>query len=193
MEVLDVIKNRRSIRKFLNQEPDIRLIKKVLEAGNWAPSAGNSQPWEFIVTRNEAVKIVCQEFYNFAKDYIPKAAYISENEKKRMLEYSKNFGGAPIHIIITYPSSQDEMKEEEALKASCASIQNILLQAKEIDLGTVWIDGFITQSKKVREIIQIKDNRLIAGIIPIGYPAVNPQAPKRQELELDEKIKWLGF
>lgn len=193
MEVLDVIKNRRSIRKYTNQVPASDLIKNVLHAGNWAPSAGNSQTWEFIVVTGEVKRVISQEFYCFAKDYIPKAAYIPEDQKARMLEYSKDFGGAPIHIIVSYPNLKDKEKKEEALKASCAVIQNILLQAKESGLGTVWIDGNITHSKKVKEIIGLSDDRSIAGIIPIGFPDGNPPVPPRQDSELKEKVKWLGF
>ncbi|WP_324292963.1 nitroreductase family protein [Marinifilum fragile] len=79
------------------------------------------------------------------------------------------------------------------MKASCAAIQNILLQATVNGLGTVWVDGNITHSKTVKEIIGLSDDRLIAGIIPIGYPDSNPPAPPRQDPELNEKVKWLGF
>ncbi|PKQ64513.1 nitroreductase [Labilibaculum filiforme] len=193
MNVLDVIKRRRSIRKYTNQEPSADLIKNVLHAGNWAPSAGNNQPWEFIVVKGEIKREISQEFYNFAKDYIPKATYIPEDQKVRMLEYSKDFGGAPIHIIVSFPNLEDEEKKEEALKACCAAIQNILLQATENGLGTVWIDGNITHSKKVKDIIGLSEDRLIAGIIPIGYPDMNPPAPPRLDSELTKKVKWLGF
>ncbi|MCZ4696484.1 nitroreductase [Ancylomarina euxinus] len=193
MKVLEVIKNRRSIRKYTNQEPDSDIIKNVLHAGNWAPSAGNHQPWEFIVVKGEVKSGISQEFYNFAKDYIPKAAYIPEDQKARMLEYSKDFGGAPIQIIVSYPNLEDNEKKEEALKASCAAIQNILLQATQNGLGTVWVDGNITHSKKVKELIGLSNDRSIAGIIPIGYPDSNPPAPPRQDSELNEKVKWLGF
>lgn len=193
MDVIDVIKNRRSIRKYKDEELEPVLIEKLLQAANWAPSAGNSQPWEFVVVRDEFAKKISNEFYKFAKEYIPLAPYIPEKEKQRMLEYSKNFGGAPCHIIVSYPKLEDSFKREEALKASCAAIQNILLQAKAMGLGTVWVGSRLNHSEKVKEILAIPEDRLIAGIIPIGYPDMEPIAPQRQSPDLKEKVKWMGF
>lgn len=192
-EILDVIQNRRSIRKYKNTEPDSELIKNVLRAAGMAPSSGNSQPWQFIVARDKFARNISQEFYNFAKDYIPTASYIPEDKKKMMLEYSKDFGGAPCHIIVTYPNLEDDIKREEALKASCGAIQNLLLQASAMGLGTVWIGSRLNHSDKVKEILGIGSDRRIAGIIPIGYPDMAPAAPPREDIEANSKVKWLGY
>lgn len=190
-EILDVIQNRRSIRKYKNIEPDTDLIKKALRAGSMAPSAGNSQPWEFIVVREEYAKSISQEFYNFAKGYIPTADYIPEDKKKIMLEYSKDFGGAPYHIIVTYPNIEDISKKEQILKSTGAAIQNILLQAKANGLGTVWIGSKLINSAKVKEVLEIAEDRNIAGIIPIGYPDIEATTTPREDVA--SKTKWLGF
>jgi len=190
-EILDVIQNRRSIRKYKSTELDTELIKNVLRAANLAPSAGNSQPWEFIVSRKEYREKVCAEFFNFAKDYIPTAKYVPEDKKKIMLEYAKDFGGAPCHIIVTYPNLDNAIKREEALKASCAAIQNLLLQSKAKGLGSVWIGSRLNHSNKVKSILGIGNDRNIAGIIPIGYPAKESEATPR--VDTDSKTTWLGF
>ncbi|MBU4341978.1 MAG: nitroreductase family protein, partial [Candidatus Altiarchaeota archaeon] len=52
MEILDIIKNRRSVREFLDKEVDDSLIEKILEAGRWAPSGLNNQPWRFVIVRD---------------------------------------------------------------------------------------------------------------------------------------------
>ena len=79
-QVFDGILKRRSIRKYKNQEIPQDKLKKVLEAANWAPSNGNSQPWRFIVTKGEYVEKVCNVFDNWAKDYIPNAPYIPKEQ-----------------------------------------------------------------------------------------------------------------
>lgn len=168
-------------------------IKKVLEAANWAPSNGNSQPWSFIVATGEYAEKISKVFYEWAKDYIPKAAYIPPEKKASMLEYAKNFGGAPVHIIVTYETYPDEIKTEEALMAACAAVQNLCLVAPEEGLGTVWIAGHIAHNKETREILQVPENHMIAGIIPIGYPDMDPPAPPREDPDLSRKAKWLGF
>jgi len=190
-EILNVIQNRRTIRKYKSTEPAVKLIQKVLQAGNMAPSNGNSQPWEFIVTKGEPRKNICREFYDFSKDYIPKANYIPEDRKRIMLEYAKDLGGAPFHIIVTYPNLKDNIKKGQALKSSSAAIQNILLQAHAEGLGTVWVGSNLNQSEKVRDILNLSEDRLIAGIIPIGYPDMT--APTSPRLSSNSKTQWLGF
>lgn len=190
-EILDVIQSRRTIRKYKTTEPDSDLIKNVLHAANMAPSAGNSQPWGFTVAKNEYRDQICQEFYNFAKDYIPTADYIPVDKKQMMLAYAKDFGGAPFHIIVSYPDLEDDIKREEALKATSAAIQNILLQASHNGLGTVWIGSRLNHSQKVKEILGMGSDRKIAGIIPIGYPDMVAAITPRNEIK--SKTKWLGF
>ncbi|TDX52878.1 nitroreductase family protein [Orenia marismortui] len=192
-EVLKVIKERRSIRKYKDKDVAKNKIQKVLEGANWAPSNGNSQPWDFIVAKGEYVDKVCNVFYEWAKSYIPNAPYIPEEKKPLMLEYAKNFGGAPVHITVTYRSSGDEIKDEEALMAASAAIQNLTLVATEEDLGTVWIAGHVAHAEKTKEILGLDDNQKIAGIIPIGYPDINPPAPAREDPDLNKKVTWLGF
>lgn len=190
-ELLDIIQSRRSIRKYKEKEPDTDSIKRILQAGSMAPSNGNSQPWEFIVAKDKYRKRICNEFYNFSKEYIPKASYIPEDKKKSMLEYAKDLGGAPCHIIVSYPNLEDNIKKEQALKSSCAAIQNILLQAHAEGLGTVWVGSNLNQSENVKKILNIPEDRLIAGIIPLGYSEMMPQTPPRTAIK--EKIKWLGY
>lgn len=190
-QVFDAILKRRSIRKYKNQEVSQEKLKKVLEAANWAPSNGNSQPWRFIVTRGEYVDKVCNVFYNWAKDYIPNAPYIPEEKVPGMLKYAENFGGAPMHIIVTHEIFEDEIKTKEALMAASAAIQNLCLAAWEEGLGTVWIGGPIIYSEETREILQLTESEEIVGIIPIGYPDEDPAPPGRKDLE--QKVEWLGF
>lgn len=190
-EILDVIQNRRTIRKYKDTEPDSVLLSNILGAANMAPSNGNAQPWEFIVARGEYCTVICEEFYHSAKTHIPTATYIPDDQKTIMLKYAKNFGGAPCHIVVTYPNLESESKRENALKGACAAIQNLLLQAHANGLGTVWIGGNVNQSEKIKKALSITDDKLIAAIIPIGYPEVIPAAPAR--LDIETKTTWLGF
>ncbi|AGB40836.1 nitroreductase [Halobacteroides halobius DSM 5150] len=191
--IIEPIKERRSIRNYKNKEVSKEKIRKVLEAANWAPSNGNSQPWEFVVAKDEYAKKISKVFYDWAKDYIPNADYIPEEKKKAMLEYSKDFGGAPVQIVVTYQTGEDEIETEESLMAASAAIQNLSLAALEEDLGTVWIAGHIAHADRTKEIIDLAEDKKIAGIIPIGYPDIDPAAPPRKDPNLVEKVKWLGF
>lgn len=190
-DILDAIKNRRSVRKYKETEPSTEIIKNILKAGSMAPSNGNAQPWEFIVAKGEYRKSICEEFYNFSKKYIPKADYIPEDKKKMMLKYAKALGGAPIHIIVTCPNYEEPNKRDEALQSCSAAIQNILLQAHADGIGSVWVGANPDKTEKMKKILSIPATRLIAAIIPIGYPDMSPSTPPRKDIE--QKTTWLGF
>lgn len=192
-KIFDVIQERRSIRKYEDKEVPVEKIKRVLHAANWAPSNGNSQPWNFIVLKGEPRKQICAVFSEWAQDYIPKAPYIPAEKKGPMLEYAKDFGGASVHIVVTYETDEDLIKTEEALMAASAAIQNLCLAAYEEGLGTVWIAGEVAYKEATKEIIKLPKNQKIAGIIPIGYPAMSPPVPERQDPDLTQKVTWLGF
>lgn len=192
-EILEAIKSRRSIRKYKKIEVPQDKIKTVLEAANWAPSNGNSQPWEFFVVKGDYVQKISKVFYDWAKDYIPNAPYIPAEKKPAMLEYAKDFGGAPVYIVVTYEVYDDAIKTEEALMAASAAIQNLCLAATENELGTVWIAGHVAHAQETRDILNLPDNRKIASIIPIGYPDMDPSAPPRKDPDLIEKVTWLGY
>lgn len=191
-DVIKAIKARRSIRKYKNLQIPEDKLKTVLDAANWAPSNGNSQPWQFIVLGSGYTEAISKVFHDWAQNYIPNAAYIPEEKKPLMLEYAKDFGGAPTQIVVTYQSDGDVIKSEEALMASCAAIQNLCLAATEVGLGTVWIAGHIAHSEETRSALNLSQDRKIAGIIPIGFPDVNPPAPPRKDPELQNIVKWLS-
>ncbi|MTI71054.1 MAG: nitroreductase family protein [Firmicutes bacterium] len=193
-DIINTIKERRSVRKYKNIDVPKEKIKRILEAANWAPSNANSQPWKFYVLKKEYLNKVSGVFYKWSKEYIPKADYIPENKKNDMIEYSKNFGGAQNLVVVTYEAYEnDKHRTEESLMASCAAVQNICLAAKEEDLGTVWITGHVTHDPETRKILNLDNNEKIAAIIPVGYPAVNPPAPPREDSNLVDKVKWMGF
>ena len=88
-QAFEAILKRRSIRKYKSDEVPKDKIKKVLQAANWAPSNGNSQPWEFIVIRGEYVGKVCQIFYDWDKDYISNVHILLRTRSPECLSMQK--------------------------------------------------------------------------------------------------------
>ncbi|MFO7810375.1 MAG: nitroreductase [Candidatus Delongbacteria bacterium] len=129
-EVLKCIKNRRSCRDFkpdLLKEEDIR---QIIDAGIWAPSGNNKQPWFFTVVRGkENVQKISDRSKANALKYLKQAKYLSIAEDK---EYDL-FYGAPCLIIV----SADY--ESSTATADCsAAIQNMLLAAESLNIGSLW-------------------------------------------------------
>ena len=119
----NVIKNRRSSRSYNKREVDMELILKVLEAGRYAPSAGNYQPWEFIVVRNPEIR-----------KYLVEACY----NQNWMLD-------APVFIVVcTNSRLAGAIYGERGLKlygvqGTAAAIENMLLMAESLGLASCWV------------------------------------------------------
>ncbi|MFQ5924363.1 MAG: nitroreductase family protein [Dehalococcoidia bacterium] len=158
MDILEIIRTRRSIRKYEPEPISEEEINKILEAGRWAPSAGNSQPWRFIVLRSEEMK----------------------KKLADTLTWGRFLSQAPLGIAVTVnPRASSHPVEDGA-----AATQNMLLEAHSLGLGACWIgtygSGNEESAKKVLNVPQ--DDRLLS-VIAIGHPAESRQGTRRK---LDE-------
>ena len=164
MNVLEAIRGRRSVRAYISREVPEHLVSELIEAACWAPSAGNIQPWEFIVIRNSETKLelvraaLGQSFIAQA----PVVVVVCANERRSAERYGDR--GSSLFCI------QD----------TAAAIQNMLLTAHSFGLGTCWIGAF--QEDRARQILNIPEEARPIAMVPIGYPAQNPQPrPKRPQ------------
>ncbi len=148
MDLLEVFKKRRSIRKYKAAPIEKEKLFRVLEAGRLAPSAANKQPWYFIVVDSEEVK---KKLFN---------AYPSEW-----------FIKAPAIIVACAdPSLAWKRKDgEEYWKVDLAiAIEHIVLQAYSEGLGTCWVCAF--NESEAKKALNIPEGIRVVAMIPIGYP-----------------------
>ncbi|MFX0200712.1 MAG: nitroreductase family protein [Candidatus Hodarchaeota archaeon] len=154
MKIQEAIIKRRSIRKYNTKPVSEDLIMQVLEAGRWAPSSDNSQPWEFIVIKDQ-------------------------NTRNRLSELS--FWGrflalAPVAIaIVTDPHKSST----HIIDGACAA-QNMMLAAWELGLGTCWIANLNTNETK--RILGVPKELYVITITPLGFPEESPSKPYRKEI-----------
>jgi len=169
MDVLDAIKERRSIRRFKSVDMEWDKLDKILEAAKWAPSAGNLQARDIIVVRNKETR---EEIAKAAlsQDFIadaPVVLVVCANRGKSGSRYG--YRGEQLYCI------QD----------ATASIQNILLSAFSLGLGSCWVGAF--DDNRLREILHIPHGVDPIAIIPIGHPDEIPSAPPRR-LDMHEEV-----
>ncbi|MCS7118507.1 MAG: nitroreductase family protein [Archaeoglobaceae archaeon] len=162
---LELIFRRVSIRRFQSKEIDEKTLKLILEAGNFAPSAGNLQARDFVVVRDPKTKLE-----------------IAKASLRQMF-----IAQAPVVIIVcaNYPRSMRVYGERGKLYAeqdATAAIENILLAVTALNLGACWIGAF--DETRVAEILNLPDYVRPMAIIPIGYPAEQPS--KRSRYPIDE-------
>lgn len=194
MRTLDAIKTRRSVRKFKEDAIPKEILEEVLDAARWAPSAHNSQPWKFIIVENPLKDKIADTLRNMA-DRMPDRV-----TKAEMWRASKMVKQAPVLITVwskRIMSSKLESSSDEAhfhitrtyeVQSVAAAIQNILLAAKELGLGAVWIGVVLFVEDKIKELCRAQDE--LMAIIPIGYPASEPQQPPKRK-QLTEIVSYL--
>lgn len=171
--VLHEIKKRASIRRYLEKGVPAELVDKVLEAARWAPSEGNVQPWEFVVVRDLELK-----------KQLVKAAY----HQSWMLS-------APVFIIVcTNMRAAKAIYGERgeklyAIQSIGAAIQNILLAAEALGLGTCWIGAF--SEPQVSVLLHCPDWVRPCAILTLGWSAESP--PAGHPLELHDIVHFESF
>ncbi len=148
MNILQFIKSRRSIRKFFDKSIEPEKIAIILEAGRWAPSAGNCQPWRFLVITDE--KKIKNLDPLFHQPWVEKAPLVI--------------------VVLAVPADSKKRygKGSNYYIMDCsAAIQNMLLMAHGLGLGAVWVGAF--SKKAVREQLDIPDTYEVFALIPMGY------------------------
>jgi nitroreductase len=155
--LMEVIRKRRSVRRFTTQPVEKEKLDLILDAARWAPSAGNSQPWQFaVVTRPHAIHTL--------KTVIP-GAMGSMREGPVLLGICLNTR------LRTEWSSFD---------LGCA-LQNILLCAHALGLGACAIGGF--EQGFVKETLDLPEESDLCLLVTLGYPAGEVEPPSRRALD----------
>lgn len=173
MDVLEAIKGRRSIRAFKNVDVSEETVERLIDAARWAPSAGNIQPWEFIVVRTHEIKRKLAEAA-LGQSFIEEAPVVivaCANEVRSVQGYGMR--GKTLYCI------QD----------TAAAIQNIHLAAYAMGLGTCWVGAF--REEEAVKVLKTPAGIRPVAIIPVGYPAETP--PPRSRRSLKQIIHYETF
>jgi len=165
MDLFKAIKNRRSVRAFTGEEVSDEEVEKLIDAAGMAPSAGNIQPWKFVVVRKSEIK-------------------------RKLVEAALNqtfLEEAPVVIVVC----ADETQSNEGygkrgttlycLQDTAAATQNLLLAAYALGLGTCWIGAF--SEEQVRKTLKTPPTVRPVAIIPVGHAVERPRARTKKSVE----------
>lgn len=149
MELIECIKKRRSVRKFINKEVSHNDIETMLDCAMSAPSARNQQAWRFVVIDD-------REILDKIADHMIHAKMCKTANK----------------AIIVCSVVEDEMQELYWVPDSSAATQNILLCATALGIGSVWVAIHPRKEKVnfIKELLQLPQNIEPLSLIPLGYP-----------------------
>ena len=165
MDIIECIKTRRSIRKFLDVPVEWDKIGTIVDAGRYAPNSGNLQNWKFVVV-------------------------LGEETRKKIAEACLQqlwMAKAPVHIIVC--SEPEKAKRFYGIRGErlytiqncAAATQNMLLTAHSLKLGACWVGAF--DEDMLKRAVGIPDVIRPQAVIPIGYPAEKVPSPIQYQLE----------
>jgi nitroreductase len=157
-EVLTAIKSRRTIRRFKPDPVDEEKIKMILEAGRWAPSFSNLQPWKFIVTKDQKLK---NELDKASRESV---LHLGINE-------------APVVILVCVDRRIDSL---HAIEAGAAATQNMALAGHSLGLGVGWIGVWGTEAETaIQKLFQLPETTRVVSLLPVGNPDESPKGDRR--------------
>jgi nitroreductase len=150
MEFYDVIKTRRSVRRFLKRPIPDDVLGRVLEAARIAPSGGDRQPWRFVVVKDEE-----------KKKKIARACY----EQDFVAE-------APVVVVccaVKCSSGYQPWQDEAGRRDAVIATDHLILAARNEGLGSCWVGAL--HDKQVKKIVKVPDDVDVVMVVPLGYPA----------------------
>lgn len=178
--LIELVKKRRTIRKYSPEPIPDDYIDKVIDAARWAPSGANTQPWEFVIIKDQEVKkqmglTVSGAVARGNAGSVPPQPY---------------FAGASVLIVVcgdprvmeAYPKG--EIREELFVSSMGAAIQNMLLAATALGLeGSVWGTVGPLAGVRIKDMLDIPQVLKVSAIVPLGYPALHPSPTFRREID----------
>lgn len=170
MEVLDIIRKRRSVRSYADEAIEEEKLRRLVEAAVWAPSAGNIQAWDIVIVQRE-------------------------DEIDRIKAVSPGLLGDPAALVIlcvnqrkAYERGGEKARDVLALMDVAIAAQNICLEATELGLGSCIVKSF--NQAAVAELLDLSAEFIPELLISLGYPEEMPNPPRRRAAE-EAIIRWL--
>ncbi len=163
MDTLELLKSRRSIRKYKSKPVEEEKLNKCLEAARWAPSASNKQPWEFLIVKDEVMRKKFAEIHPYAK-------FVAESP------------------VVFIPLTNPEIHSKYHMSDTGLTILHFMIQAHAEGLGTCWA-GVIGTSfeSELKKLLNVPDNLNIMALVALGYPDQERESSRK---ELDELVHW---
>lgn len=210
MDLFDAIEGRKSIRRFKHTPVPDEDIMKILDAGRFAPSASNTQPWSFIVIKDRAVlKAMATAVRVMIDRMIPYAA--SEKQAQRLAAYKSYyytfFENAPIVIAVCMEISDAgtdqllarmgystetirRLRPLPGLQSVAAAVEHMLLAIHALGYGSCWMTGPVIAQEAFEKLLDFGKEKCIAALLPVGLPDEDPPARNRKPLtEITRVIK----
>jgi nitroreductase len=165
----DPVLSRRSTRKYTDQPVDDATVERLLRAGMAAPSAGNQQPWQFIVIRDRATLARITEWH----------------------PYAKMLPSAPVAVVVL--GDPGGAKWEAMWPQDCAAcVENMLIEAELLGLGAVWlgIHPLSERESALRDLLGVPQHAVPFAVVPFGWPQERKEPSDRFDEARIHRERW---
>ena len=203
-KLAELIKTRRSVRKFQDKPVPEDLLLKALELATWAPNGGNYQPWRFLIVTNKALIQKMGEAVKAKTELICSWAEATEFGEivERWRRSCDFFRHAPVCIavlmgkyisaadrILSTRGEEDTVAQEiracrelgnSSLQSVAAAISHLLLILHQFGLGATWMAAPQTAKNEIEQLLHVSPEWDFVDLIPVGYPAETPKVPPRK-------------
>ena len=182
--LLDVIRTRRSVRVYKTGKVTDEQLEAIFEAARWAPSGANTQPWEFVYTRDRKKMKRIREIYD--NEWRARKREDPVNYKGLKKDY---VGDVSVLVLVcgdartqrVYLTTRQPGDREKLFQASIAnSVQQMMLAAASMKLGTVWVSVREEVEAELRELFGVPSELRLLWIVPIGHARSWPKAKPRR-------------
>jgi nitroreductase len=153
MDFMDVVRSRRSIRRYRPDPIPEDALMEVLEAGRLAPSGSNRQPWHFVIVKTK--------------------------ETKKAMSVPDWAADAPVVLVVC---GDPEISATWNVVDPTIAMEHMILAATNLGLGTCWI-GRLGRDEQVKEVLDIPGHLKVIAVTPIGYPDESPPSKDRKPLD----------
>lgn len=169
MDAIQAILSRRSIRRYTDRQVSDEIVKQLLESAMSAPSAGNEQPWHFVVIRDRQIL----------------------NEIPKIHPYSGMLKEAPLAILVCGDESLQKYKGYWVQDCSAAT-ENLLIAVNALGLGGVWLGVYPIEDRVIgiRKLLGMPENVIPFSLISIGYPAEQKPPANRYDESRIHYNRW---
>jgi nitroreductase len=183
-QLLSVIRNRRSVRVYKGGKVSDGQLESILEAARWAPSGANTQPWEFVVTRDRKKMKRVREIY--ANEWKQRKLEDPVHYKGLKKDY---VGDVSVLVLVcgdartkqVYLTTRQAGDREKLFQASIANaVQQMMLAAACMNLGTVWVSVREEVEAELRALFEVPDELRLLWVVPIGHARSWPKAKPRR-------------
>ncbi|OCT15865.1 nitroreductase [Paenibacillus pectinilyticus] len=190
MDVKEAIRQRRSIGK-VKQDPIAReLIEEILEAGVWAPNHAHTEPWRFWVMTGEGRGLLGRGYAEVAVANAGAELSAEEEAQLRAVHEKKAFRAPLVIAVAVTPAEKPVVPVIEEYAAAHCAVQNMMLTAHAMGLGTIWRTGDPTYHPKMQETFGLAGKEEMVGFIYIGYPEAVPT--KAERIPFAQKTIWVS-